>query len=1624
MHLVQVLRSIRESSLSEAEKGTKFELLMLRWLMADPIYGEELSDVWLWQDFPARKDFGNHDLGIDLVARTKLGNYWAIQCKFYDQNTSVDKAAVDSFISNSSRTFCDPFTGIQKEFEARYWISTSDYFNANAEEIVKHQQIHFHRITLDFLEHSSVDWEALYKGFPESRHKKEPQDHQKIAVEKAEKYFESHSRGKLIMACGTGKSYTALLIAEKLIARTGSVLVLIPSISLVNQMLNVWMTDKTCHIKPICICSDPNSSNRRGREYTENLTELALPATTDSQKIAERYLKSREALEQEGWGLIVIFSTYQSIDAVFYAQQAISEKMSQEHIFDLIVCDEAHRTTGIIKPDEGRSDFTKIHDANFIHGKKRLYMTATPRLYADNVKVRVAQSDYELCSMDDEKLYGEEIYCVSFGYAVVNRLLTDYKVIVLTVGSEYQLPEDVRNAVEDADNKELNFDLACRLVGCINGLAKNTTRPDNVLLWNTDPRIMRRAIAFCPNINKKGDPASSTNTARQLPQIAEKMFSEMKEGGCRKIKVTAEHIDGTMDAGEKAKKLATLSEEIPDEQECRVLCNVRCLSEGIDVPALDAAIFLSPRNSQVDVVQSVGRVMRNFRKGHADEKKFGYIIIPVVVNPNIPPEEALNDNQSFAVVWSILNALRSHDERFNAMINSIALNNAKPDKIVVDTTPFINPSPDTDTQSEDELKQLQKIEEKINKQLSFLHDIGDKIYAKMVEKVGSRLYWERWARDIAPLARNIIGRITELIAMPGKLKESFSNFVNALRASINNSISETQAVEMLGQHLVTRPVFEALFKEYNFDKNNAVSRAMRTMADNLEAHGLAKDTVKLNDFYESVKLNLGTVRTLAGKQSVIKNLYDSFFKGAFPKAVEQLGIVYTPVECVDFILYSVDAVLRREFNVGLTSKGVSILDPFAGTGTFITRLLQSGLIKREDLRRKYLQEIYCNEIVLLAYYVADVNIESVYHDISGSKEFLRFDGISLTDTFELTDKIPQPALFPILKDNLETIERQQKATIRVIVGNPPYSAGQKSGNDNAQNLKYPELDKRIEDTYVKAVKTTNKNSLYDSYIRAFRWATDRLKKSNEGGVIGFVTNGGWLDGNAAAGFRKCLEEEFSSIYVFHLRGDARTQGELRRKEGDGVFGYGSRAPAVISILVYNPAHQGKARISYCDIGDYLTRRQKLEILEERRHIFDKKMNWQEITPNKHGDWLKQRSDLFGSFIVIGDKKDKKNNETFFEPVYSNGLKTQRDAWCWNFSKSELEQNIKMAIDFYNEQCAIVAAGHDINRDPKLFSWSDNPLTNVQKNKHFDYNNGSIRNGQYRPFVESNIYLSRELNERVYQIPNLFPTANTENKIICVNGTGGKKDFSCLITNKIPDLEIIEKSQCFPLYSYKPKSTQQGELLNTEQQYERKDGITGWILRNIRGQFGNARAITKETIFYYAYGILHSPDYRKRFNDDLKKSLPRIPIVEKAEDFIAFSEAGRKLAELHLNYEKAAPCEKVYVAGTEKNNFHVEKMKFAGKQGAWDKSRIIYNSSIEISNIPLKAYEYMVNGRSAIEWIMESYRVKTDKDSGIINDPNKWMEEHNNPSYILDLLLSVIGLSLETLDIVEKLPKME
>lgn len=1638
--LLSILYKFRDAAKSEREKGTYFEELVLLYFRNEPYYKDYYSDVWMYSDWAKLEGKDARDVGIDLVAKTRTTNeIHAIQCKFYDADYKIQKADIDSFFTASG----------QKPFVKRIIVSTTNLWSEHADGALHNQTPPVTKIDLSDLENSVIDWNKFKsKEVVPLREQKKLRDHQKEALLGVTRGFQTADRGKLIMACGTGKTFTSLKIAEEMAGKGKRVLFLVPSLSLLSQSLTEWTQESAIELHSYAVCSDSEVGKKRDKneDVVETIeTDLKYPATTDAKRLAEEVGKRHDQSH-----MTVVFSTYHSIQVISDAQK--KHKMED---FDLVICDEAHRTTGATFESEDESHFVKVHDNSFLKATKRLYMTATPRIYGDTAKVSAEKDNVTLCSMDDEKLFGKELYVINFSTAVSRGLLVDYKVIVLAV-DENHVNARLQKLLAD-ENNQIKVDDAAKIIGCWKALSKQGSR-------ETIPGFespMKRAVAFCQVIEyQKG-----AKTHKVSSKLIADMFANViaayqeKEEDPHPLLCEAEHVDGGMNAGEKEAKLQWLKEPTPDNV-CRILSNVRCLSEGVDVPALDAVLFLTPRNSQVDVVQSVGRVMRN-----APGKDKGYVILPVVIPAGVEPHEALNDNKTYKVVWQVLQALRSHDDRFDAMVNKLEL--AGPDVAKMEVI-AVSDSFGKKKEKKDEGKNLGRGSDHLGSapqpkhphskekdQFEMQFDIGTiemAIYAKVVQKCGNRLHWEEWAGDIAKIANTHISRIQAILNDPKNKKEigAFHEFAEELRDDLNDSITDGEVVEMLAQHLITKPVFDALFQNEDFTKQNAVSRAMDNILGILQEHHLEKETDTLQRFYESVKMRASGITNSEGRQKIILELYDKFFSNAFPKLSERLGIVYTPVEAVDFILHSVADVLNSEFGLKYGDDAVQVLDPFTGTGTFLTRLLQSGLMTKEEIIRKYKSGLHANEIVLLAYYIASINIESTYHSVTG-EPYTPFTGMLLTDTFQLFEKDDMISNF--LPENSERRMKQKSQNVQVIVCNPPYSAGQTNENDNNQNVKYPGLDSRIEATYVKYSTATLRKNLYDSYIRAIRWASDRI---GESGVMGFVTNASFIEGNSMDGLRKCLQEEFSSLYIFHLRGNQRTSGELSRKEGGKLFGSGSRAPIAITIFVKNPKVKETGKIYFHDIGDYLTREQKLERIRKFRSIqgITEESGWSEIISDKHFDWISQRDDSFNEFISLGDKKDKTKFVVFEN--FSQGLLTARDYWVYNFSAKELNLQVNRLINNFNfERNRInnssallskreLAIQEKLNTDKYSISWSANLKRELERNREITYNAKCISQSIYRPFTRQWVYFDRTLNERVYQIPAIFHSKECDNLIICVTGVGEKKDFSVIISNSIVEYKTVYNGQCFPLYLYDTGDSNFGSDETNEDDLfakgnknsivktnpgepKRRDAITDAGLQHFQEAYPKEK-ITKEDIFYYVYGLLHSPTYRERYADNLTKELPRIPRLKDPKDFWAFSKAGRALADLHIGYEKVKPYPVKLVTTktlSKPEHYYVTQMKYAKNGKEKDQTIVIYNEFITITDIPLEAYEYVVNGKPALDWIIERYCVKTDKDSGIVNDANLWgIETENNPKYPLELFQKVITVSLETMKIVKGLPELE
>ena len=812
---------------------------------------------------------------------------------------------------------------------------------------------------------------------------------------------------------------------------------------------------------------------------------------------------------------------------------------------------------------------------------------------------------------------------------------------------------------------------------------------------------------------------------------------------------------------------------------------------------------------------------------------------------------------------------------------------------------------------------------------------------------------------------------------------------------------------MLIQHLLTERIFRTVFDNPDFTRRNVIANEIENVIDALTSQSFSRDSFlqRLDRFYVAIERNASTITDFSRKQAFLNTVYEQFFQGFSVKVADTHGIVYTPQSIVDFMVKSVDQILRTEFNRSLSDSGVHIIDPFVGTGNFIVRIMRE--ISGFALADKYMSELHCNEVMLLPYYIASMNIEHQFYEKTG--RYQPFEGICLVDTFELVEE-ERPYLPYFTEENARRVQEQKDTPMFVAIGNPPYNVGQVNENDNNKNREYEEIDERVRGTYAEDSRATLKSQLYDPYVKAIRWASDRI---DDEGIVAFVTNNGFVDGVAFDGMRKHLAQDFDAIYILDLGGNARKG--LKVSDAN-VFGI--RVGVSINLFVKTKQNRpDRTRTHYHRLDELWNKRQKFDFLEARPHVGT--ISWQTIMPDQRFTWLTEGLEAdFDGFMPLGTKATKaaRGDESIFK-TYSGGVKTNRDMWAYNFSRTVLTGNIKKMIDTYNthvfkwDRRTNQKANVDsfVVYDDKVIKWSSGLKQNLKRGQLAEFEEVRIRQSLYRPYTKLNLYFDRVLNDRVLVFPSILPTPTTEtqNQVICVAGIGNRMAFGCLVTNKIPTFDLaFEKAQCFPFYSY------------DEDGANRRENITDWALAQFRSHYSDD-IIAKLDIFHYIYGILHHPAYRERYAVNLKRDLPRLPY---APDFRGFANAGARLAEIHIGYEdvdeylggNGAPVLQFIETPDVPLDWRVDKMKLSK-----DKTQLKYNDYLTLDGIPSRAFDYRLGNRSALEWVIDQYRVKTDKRSGIVNDPNR----EDDPQYIIRLIRKVITVSLDTVSIVSDLPEL-
>ncbi|WRD09108.1 DEAD/DEAH box helicase [Helicobacter pylori] len=1504
-------------------KGSLFEKLSRRFLIEHDS-ANEYESIDLWSDFKLRGNKG--DRGIDMVITTTSKEYIAVQCKYHQNSISYND--ISTFLSQLQ-------AGVgEVRFKKGIIISTSKLTSTALEEI---EQIRSTGMDIDIdiiseedFIYSRIDWEKFDPTKTEDElplcDKKKPRSHQTEAINATKEYFSSpkNTRGKLIMACGTGKTYTSLKIMEALDPKI--TLFLVPSIALLSQTFREYAQEKSEPFYASIVCSDDKVGKSKDEDNDDiKFSELPIKPSTRLEDILSVYEKAQKENKR-----FIIFSTYQSALRIKEAQEAGLKEI------DLIICDEAHRTVGAMYSSNERDDknaFTLCHSDKNIKAKQRLYMTATPKVYSESSKAKAKEKDNVIYSMDDAEVFGEEIYTLNFERAIALDLLTDYKVIILAVRKENL--SGVTNSVNKKisqlkaegtklDKKLINNEFVCKIVGTHKGLAKqdlivldDENKEDHNLQNKYDTAPSQRAINFCKSIN------TSKNIKDSFETIMECYDEELKKKSFKNLKISIDHIDGTMNCKDRLEKLEELNQFQPNT--CKVLSNARCLSEGVDVPALDSIVFFDGKSAMVDIIQAVGRVMRK-----AKNKKRGYIILPIALEESEIKnlDEAVN-NTNFKNIWKVLKALRSHDP---SLVDEATFK----EKIKI-------------FGSDDGKKQN---DEKTLFDAILLQDLADAMYNVMPTKLGDRNYWENFTKKTGNIARTLNERLKNIFE---KNPEFFHGFLDSLRDNIHQGIKEDEALDMITSHIITKPIFDALFGD---NIKNPIAKALDKMVQKLSTLGLQGETKDLKNLYESVKTEAMHAKSQKSQQELIKNLYNTFFKEAFKKQSEKLGIVYTPIEVVDFILRATNGILKKHFNTDFNDQSITIFDPFTGTGSFIARLLskENALISDEALKEKFQKNLFAFDIVLLSYYIALINITQAAQSRDSSLK--NFKNIALTDSLDYLEEKTNKGVLPLyedLKENKDIKDTLADQNIRVIIGNPPYSAGAKSENDNNQNLSHPKLEKLVYEKYGKNSTAKVGKTTRDTLIQSIRMASDLLKDK---GVIGFVVNGSFIDSKSAEGFRKCVAKEFSHLYVLNLRGNARTSGETFKKEGGKIFDSGSRATVAIVFFVKDKSVENNT-IHYYEVEDYLKREAKLHLLAGFENL--ESVPFKEITPNDKGDWINQREDDFEKLIPL--KRDKKlQNPSIFD-LNSMGVATSRDPWVYNFSPNALMQSVQTCIDTYNadlkrfnaryreafkQRAKGVKSGDlykhlndkEITTDKTKIAWVQNLKTQLIKGKKLDdFSQEKISVSLYRPFNKQYFYYEREFSWSFYSMKKIFPDKDAQNVVINTSSMASR-NFSCLIANEITDVQTMANTQAYPLYHY-------DDLGN------RHYAISGYALNLFRKHYGD-NLIAEEEIFYYIYAILHHKGYLEKYKNSLAKEAPCIAL---SEDF--------------------------------------KELSILGKE---------------------KAFDYVVNGKSAIDWVIERYQKTMDKDSLIENNPNHYA----GGKYVFELLCRVIKLSEKSVDLIEKI----
>ncbi len=1407
-------------------QGSRWEDIIVAFLTSDPLYRKRFAEVHLWKDWAAGRTESKQDKGIDIVAVRYDGGLCAVQCKFKSDSTKkLGKGDVDSFIANASPS----------KYEDRIVAFSGFGVSRNLEQQLLDNDVQL--LAGMVLSQANVSWGELAtagKGMLVRKPLKKIRDYQREAIEKLkeELNIRKNQKATLVMACGSGKTYTSQIATEELAGGGKRVLYAVPSLALMAQTIRAWCEEEDFEgrgvklaVIPVCSDTQVGKAGGSGQRRAADLAQLEIPPTTDSQEIMQQM-----AVSLDHQTMLVLFSTYQSLPQVLEAQKLGAPD------FDFGFMDEAHRTTGVEKDNNSHTDlegnigpFQLAHESIKIN--KRVYMTATPKVFTEAAKVRKKQEEKSIWSMDDLNVYGEQCYRLSFGKAISKNILSDYKVVLSQ--SPSGLCQDVLHKFAHTDSakeltehsaKMLTEGTVAQMIGLYNTLRGN--RHDTAG-WQP----LAKTIVYT---TRKID---SKRFANVFPIFAEYLDSLADNED--EPTITAQHVDGTMGANERAEKLHWLDSARQDG-EIRLLSNAKVLSEGVDVPSLDALCFLQPKGSEIDIVQSVGRVMRK-----VEHKNFGYIILPLIL-PDTTKDfgKYIRGDDFWKTTWAVLRALRSHDERFARELGIIGLegyrlpanmvctttqddlsskvigfgenlgdtsgsvsvsqNRAKEDKDdgegkeVVDAsglweTPEGKAPEFSSTQNGQNGQNLQfdhsgkpvtttpievfetlplplgeLLETQLDEAVSY---ILKNIASTTLEKVGDRHYWNTWSRDAHTAYETIHQRLVNLHEKEMVVRILIDKTAEGLYATLGTRATSHEVISMLAQFIVMKPVFNAMFGSPQYFEDSPISSAMAELVEGLSIYRLENEAANLENFYQSVIESAEAIDRPKDRQDLIKHLYQDFIRKAFPNEARKYGVIYTPIEIVDFILRSVDWSLKEILGVpdGIASENVEVLDPFSGTGTFLVRLVQNEqLLPDAKLEHKFRHNLHSTEIMALPYWATEVNLEQAYQTRKPGK-YVPYENGVLADTFTMSLPVQKQTKlnFPseATKENYDRAIRQDEKKITVIVGNPPWQAAIEAGESAKPAKAWPYIAQRVTETFGAAATDAKKIAMYDTYILALRWASDRI---NGKGVIGFVTNNGWLTSSSGSGIRRVIEEEFDHAYVTNLRGKLVTgdASNERKREGGSVFPNKVGTQIVILVKSSVPTDSSKS-VKYWDM-EHLTTNEKLARLTRCEGLVDSsEINWQVVSVDDRGDWIDQGKSEYQEFVSIGNPKTKKNFEgDAIFGLYSNGIITQQDHLAICPNKEIAVARGKAMTNLFNSKLSLNVTEPDfVDKDEaKILKWKLMPAKKLAAKKPAMFSNKNVVEIMCRPFLSQWVIWHKHFNWSQSRLNDMFPVQSEINQI--------------------------------------------------------------------------------------------------------------------------------------------------------------------------------------------------------------------------------------------------------------------